>query len=318
MKKRIILLVSIVLISGYIIAGCTSSFKNNGDFNKEDLTIVTSFYPIYLHVINITKGIPNIQVMNMAQPQTGCLHDYQLTPNDLKTLDQADIFVINGGGMESFLDKSLLQLTAMDIIDASKNIELIENNDHEEDDYGHAHDHEGHEHDVNPHVWVSVTGAIEQVKAIAEELGNLDEAHKKEYHTNAKTYIEKLEQLRQEMHGVLDHVPNKNIVTFHEAFPYFAKEFELNIIGTIVTEPGSEPSAKTLAKIIEDIKKYDVKAVFAEPQYDSKAADVISREANVKLYTLDPIVTGLADENQKDQYLIVMRENLKTLEEALR
>lgn len=306
------LLINIIIISGYIITGCTSNLKNSEGFEDGGVTIVTSFYPMYLHVINITKDIHNIQVINMAQPQTGCLHDYQLTPNDLKTLDGADIFVVNGGGMEGFLDKSLSQLTAMDIIDASKNIELMENHDHGDND-----DHEGHEHDVNPHIWVSVTGAIEQVKAIAEELGNLDQAHKKEYKANANVYIEKLEQLRQEMHGILDHVPNKNIVTFHEAFPYFAKEFELNIIGTIVTEPGSEPSAKILAKIIEDIKKYDVKAVFVEPQYDSKAADVISKEANVQLYTLDPIVTGIADEDQKDQYLIVMRENLKTLEEAL-
>lgn len=313
-----ILLISILLISGFIIAGCTPNLKNSTDIKGEDLTIVTSFYPMYLHVINITKDIPNIKVINMAEPQTGCLHDYQLTPNDLKILDQADIFVINGGGMESFLDKSLSQLRAMDIIDASKNIELIEEDGHREDDHGNNHDHEGHDHDVNPHVWVSVTGAIEQVKEIAKELGGLDEVHQQTYHDNAGEYIEKLEELSQEMHRVLDDIPNKNIVTFHEAFPYFAREFNLNIIGTIVTEPGSEPSAKALAKIIEDVKKHDVKAVFAEPQYDSKAADVISKEANVKLYTLDPIATGIANEDQKDQYLIVMRENLKTLEEALR
>ena len=305
-------------MSVFIIAGCTSNFKNREDSKDGDLTIVTSFYPMYLHVINITKDMPHIQVINMTQPQTGCLHDYQLTPNDLKTLDGADIFVINGGGMESFLNKSLTQLSEMDIIEASKNIELIHNNDHEEDDHDHNYSYDGHDHDVNPHVWVSVTGAIEQVKVIAEELGNLDKAHKKEYYINASAYVEKLEQLRKKMHGVLDDIPNKNIVTFHEAFPYFAKEFDLNIIGTIVAEPGSEPSAKELSTIIEDIKKHNVKAVFTEPQYDGKAADVISKEANVKLYTLDPIVTGIADKDQKDQYLIVMRENLKTLEEALR
>ena len=312
MKKRITFVISIIMLSAYILGGCTSNLKQKSNLDNENLTIVTSFYPIYLHVINITKDIPNVQVVNMTQPQTGCLHDYQLTPNDLKTLDGADIFVINGGGMEGFLDKVVSQLEPMNVIDASKNMEFIH-----EDGHDH-HEEDDHDHEINAHVWVSITGAIQQVEEIAQQLGALDGARKKEYDANAKEYIEKLEELKGEMHAALDHVPHKNIVTFHEAFPYFAKEFRLNIVGTVVVESGDEPSAKDLAKIIEDIKQHDVKAIFAEPQYESKAAEVISKEAGVKLYILDPIVTGEAREDQIDQYLITMRENLKTLEEALR
>lgn len=322
MKKRIIFIISVVMLSAYVLGGCTGSLKQEPNPGHKNVTIVTSFYPIYLHVINIAKDIPNVQVINMTEPQTGCLHDYQLIPNDLKKLAGADIFVINGGGMETFIDKALSQLEPMDMIDASKNIEFIHEEDHHENhghDQGEVHNEEGeHDHEINPHVWVSVTGAIEQVKQIAKELGTLDEAHKKAYDENAKVYIGKLEELSREMHDVLDQVPHKNIVTFHEAFPYFAQEFGLNIIGTVVVESGSEPSAKDLTKIIEDIKEHNVKAIFSEPQYESKAAEVISKEAGVKLYTLDPIVTGEAREDQMDQYLITMRENLKTLEEALR
>ncbi len=297
MKKRVILPIGLIILSLWLMAGCTPKLEDNNQ--SKELTIVTSFYPIYLHVINITQGIPGIKVVNMTQPQTGCLHDYQLTPNDLKILDQADIFVINGGGMENFIDKAVAQIPTLEIVDASSEIEFI------------------HDHHINPHVWVSVSGAISQVSEIAKQLSGLDQAHEEAYHKNAKVYIEKLELLSQEMHDVLDHVPHKNIVTFHEAFPYFAKEFGLNIVGTIVDEPGSEPSAKDLEAIIENIKKHQVKAVFAEPQYESKSADVIAKEAKVKLYTLDPVVTGQANESQKDQYLIVMRENLETLKEAL-
>lgn len=304
------LFLSIIMLSSYMMTGCATTSIN--DIDKENLTIVTSFYPIYLHTINIVKDIPGVEVINMTKPQTGCLHDYQLAPDDIKTLGGADIFVISGGGMENFMDKVLSQLDQMPIIDASENIELIE-----EDHPGHEED-DGHDHAFNPHVWVSVSGAIEQVQQIANELGVLDSSNKASYEKNANDYIVKLESLKQEMHEGLKDITNKNIVTFHEAFPYFAKEFELNIVGTIVTEPGDEPSAKELSAVIESIKEHHVKAVFTEPQFTSKAASLISKEAGVALYTLDPVVTGETNQDSADDYINKMRENLKILEEALR
>jgi len=304
-----------------MVVGCAKPAQGNNGPDKENLTITTSFYPIYLHVINIAKDIPGIEVVNMTQPQTGCLHDYQISPDDMKTLNRADIFVINGGGMESFMDKVLSQLPQMAIIDASEHIELLEEEHHDDEHDDGENNEEEHHHEFNPHVWVGVSGAIEQVSQIAKELAILDPEHKEQYEKNADIYIGKLETLRDEMHASLDDIPNKNIVTFHEAFPYFAKEFGLNIVGTIVTEAGSEPSAKELAAVIESIIEFNVQAVFAEPQFTSKSASLISKEANVALYTLDPVVTGQTDQDQKenyDDYINTMKENLKTLEEALR
>lgn len=313
MKKRVVLFLSIIMLSAYIVSGCAKpSNSNPPDKNDENMTIITSFYPIYLHVINIAKDIPGVKVLNMTEPQTGCLHDYQLSPEDIKTLNVADVFVVNGGGMESFMDKILSQLDKMPIIDASEHIELIE-----EDHHDHDHD-DDHDHEFNPHVWVSVTGAIEQVEQIAKELALLDSANKEHYLQNASEYVGKLEELKKEMHLSLDNISNKNIVTFHEAFSYFAKEFGFNIVGTIVTETGSEPSAKELSKVIEEIKEHDVKAVFTEPQFTSKAADLISKEAGVDLYTLDPVVTSGPTLKEEDEYIKKMKENLQTLEEALK
>ena len=310
MKKGLKLFIGIIIISAYMLSGCSKP-ADEGD-SKETTKIVTSFYPIYLHTINIAKDIVGIEVINMTQTQTGCLHDYQLSPVDIKTLGEADIFVINGGGMESFMDKVLAQQADMQIINASEHIEFLEaeHEGHEEDD--------GHEHEFNSHVWVSIQGAIDQVKQIAGQLGVLDPTNKESYAKNASEYIEKLEELKREMHGSLDDIPNKDIVTFHEAFSYFAYEFDLNIVGTIVTEDGTEPSAKELSKVIEDIKKYNVKAVFTEPQYTSKAASLIAEEAGVGLYSLDPVVTSGVTLKEEDEYIKIMKENLKTLEEALR
>ena len=117
------------------------------------------------------------------------------------------------------------------------------------------------------------------------------------------------------MHDVIDIAKNKNIVTFHEAFLYFAKEFDLNVVDVIQREPGTYPSAKEVAEIIKNIKDKDVSAIFVEPQYSRTAADTISKETGVLVYELDPIVTG---QLEKDAYIETMEKNLEVLKQALR
>ena len=282
-----------------LLTGCggtnTAGGGKDGSFH-----IVTSFYPMYVATINITQGVDGVTVTNMTKPQTGCLHDYQLMTEDMKTLEKADAFVINGAGMESFLDKVVEQQKNLKIIDASKGIELLKDDDEE-----------------NPHVWLSVTDAILQVKNIAEQLKAADPKHADAYEKNAAAYIKKLEALKAEMHAELDTVPNKDIVTFHEAFPYFAKEFGLNIISVVEREPGTEPTPAELQATIEQVKKLPVKVLFTEPQYSPSAAETIARETGAKIYTLDPVVTGEANEQALNAYIDTMKKNMETLKTAL-
>ena len=282
-----------------LLTGCggtnTAGGGKDGSFH-----IVTSFYPMYVATINITQGVDGVTVTNMTKPQTGCLHDYQLMTEDMKTLEKADAFVINGAGMESFLDKVIEQRKNLKIIDASKGIELLKDDDEE-----------------NPHVWLSVTDAILQVKNIAEQLKAADPKHADAYEKNAAAYIKKLEALKAEMHAELDTVPNKDIVTFHEAFPYFAKEFGLNIISVVEREPGTEPTPAELQATIEQVKKLPVKVLFTEPQYSPSAAETIARETGAKIYTLDPVVTGEANEQALNAYIDTMKKNMETLKTAL-
>jgi len=282
-----------------LLTGCggtnTAGGGKDGSFH-----IVTSFYPMYVATINITQGVDGVTVTNMTKPQTGCLHDYQLMTEDMKTLEKADAFVINGAGMESFLDKVVEQQKNLKVIDASKGIELLKDDDEE-----------------NPHVWLSVTDAILQVKNIAEQLKAADPKHADAYEKNAAAYIKKLEALKAEMHAELDTVPNKDIVTFHEAFPYFAKEFGLNIISVVEREPGTEPTPAELQATIEQVKKLPVKVLFTEPQYSPSAAETIARETGAKIYTLDPVVTGEANDQALNAYIDTMKKNMETLKTAL-
>ncbi len=287
--KKIFLLILVLL--------CTGCGGGKSDDGK--LKIVTSFYPIYLETVNIVGDTEGVEVINLTKPQTGCLHDYQLTTEDMKTLETADIFVVNGLGMENFLDKVTKNLK---VIDASHSDEIYLIKDGEE---------------INPHVWMSITYAMAQVREIQRQLCELDPAHADKYKDNAFNYLNELSALRDEMHFALDNLPNKDIVTFHEAFPYFAAEFKLNIAGVIEREPGTEPTPQELTDTIKIVNSLPVKVLFTEPQYSPKAAETIARETGAKIFTLDPITTGDANFENKDDYKNKMRQNMKTLTEAL-
>lgn len=312
MSTKPVKLLSLLLLSLLLLSGCGSNSETKptvsqpkesstlGNTTEKPLTFAASFYPMYIFTLNVTKDMPNVKVVDMTLPTTGCLHDYVVTPTDMKNLEGAQYFIINGAGMESFMDKVISQMPNLKIIDSSKGIQLIKGAGDEGD---------------NPHVWVSITNAITQVKNIADQLSALDPANAAEYQKNTNDYIQKLEAERTKMHQALDGVKNRDIVTFHESFPYFAKEFNLNIAGVIEREPGSEPSARELDETIDKVKSLNVKALFAEPQYSSKAAATIANETGAKVYTLDPVVTGPMND---DAYINIMDNNLKTLQEALK
>lgn len=300
MRFRNIFLV-LLAIGSILLAGCGAQ-PGTKDAEKAEggFRIVTSFYPMYIDAINITRGVDGVTVTNMTKPQTGCLHDYQLTTEDMKTLEKADAFIVNGAGMENFLDKVIKAQKGLTVIDASRGIPLLEE-----------------EGEKNPHVWLSISRDIEQVKNIAEQLEEADPAHADAYAANAKAYIEKLTSLQAKMHASLDNVPHKEIVTFHEAFPYFAEEFGLKIIGVIEREPGSEPTPEELEQTIAQVKQLPVKVLFTEPQYSPSAAETIARETGAKIYELDPVVTGEATPAAMDAYLDAMRKNMEVLQQAL-
>ena len=153
MKKKGLVL---FLLSALLFTACGTEKNKTEETDK--LTVVTSFYPVYLLAQEIVQGAEGIRLENMAQPQTGCLHDYELSISDMKLLETADIFIINGGGMESFLEQALERYPELTVVDTSEGIALLEEEEHhhhhhhhhhhdeEECECGHDHDHEHHHH----------------------------------------------------------------------------------------------------------------------------------------------------------------------------
>lgn len=262
------------------------------------LTIVTTFYPIQIAVLNLVAGVNGVRVINLAAPSTGCLHDYQLTPRDRAVLSRADLVVANGAGMESFLGNLTGFRPAPRIINASAGIDLLV--------VGGV---------TNSHVWISPSRHIRQVRAITGGLVEWDPPHAGLYRVNAARYEMQLEALKAKIGRELAELKVRDIITFHEAFPYFADEFGLRVAAVIEREPGTEPSAGELAALIRQVKASGVKALFVEPQYPSKPADSIARETGARVYQLDPVVSGPVATNA---YLNLMELNLIQLRRALK
>ena len=269
--------------------------------------------------LNIVDGVEGIEVDCMAEVQVGCLHDFKLSTDNMRDIEKSDGFIINGAGMEGFIEDIANRVDGLHIIDSSTGINLLaDGHHHDEDEHEHDHEHEDeHNHDhgeYNAHLWVSVANYIKQVENITEGIIKIDPAHEKEYRRNSKEYIAKLTKLQNEMESGLANISDRNIITFHEAFDYFAEEFNLNIVSVIEREPGSEPNAKDLASIIDLTNETGVEALFVEPQYPDTSADIIAAETDAKVYTLDPGVSG---DMNKDAYITMMQENLKVLQKAL-
>lgn len=266
--------------------------------DPDGLSIVTSFLPMYIFTANLIDGIEGISLSNMAAPETGCLHDYQLLPSDLVKLTAADLLVINGAGMEGFLSDLAERAGELPIIEASQGIGLL-----------NSADGTG-----NPHVWLSVRKAISQVHNISQGLQKASPAHAAAILANEQAYVARLEQLHARFTAALKPLAGSRIITFHEAFPYLADEYGLTIAAVIEREPGSEPAAAELAATIDLIRAEKIKALFAEPQYSTKVAETIARETGAVIYTLDPVVTG---ELAAGTYEKVMEKNLQVLLQAL-
>lgn len=300
MKKltaALLLLVLIISVTGCGVIPLSSQKTSSQAPQPGKYQIITSFYPLYIMLLNITADIEGVTVTNLTRNETGCLHDYQLSPGDMQKLQGADVLVVNGANMESFMDKVMAQYPQIPVVEATKGLELIM-----------------HDGEPNPHLWVSIAGAIKQVDSIGRQLAVLDPVHGQAYLDNSQVYMSKLKQLGLDMHQVLDTAPSRQIATFHEAFVYFASEFDLEVVAVVEREPGSEPSAGELAEIIEVMKESEVAAVFTEPQYPTTVAETIASESGVPVYALDPAVSGPED---RDAYLRIMRHNLEVLKEAL-
>ena len=276
----------------------------------DTLRIVATTYPVYLFATAVTEGAEGVEVSLLVNQQTSCLHDYTLTVADMKAIEGADVIVMNGAGLEDFLDDAL-SASAAQIIDCSQGIALLP-----------AQGHEGHDHDAeyDPHIWMDAGCVSSMLQQISRGLGELDSVNASLYTQNEQAAQTALAEAEKGWQEALAPYRNRSIVTFHDGFQYFAGALGLTIFKAIEEEEGATASAQELQEIIDAIQitqEYDLGTmpIFTEVNGSTASADTIAREVGCQVYQLDLIMSGSGTGLQP--YLDAMQKNVDTLAEAL-
>lgn len=292
-------LIGIVIISVIVILIVLNINRNNKKEVDDGKTkIVTSFYPMYIIAENITEGANNIELVNMADVNVGCLHDYTLTTEDMKKVEDADIFISNGLGMENFIDKILESNSDMQVIDSSVDVTNLISDDNE----------------VNGHIWTNIDNYIKQVESVAEGLKKVNEENAAIYDENAREYIEKLNDLKKEYSEALEILNEKKAVVLNEAFEYMGQELGLDMIVIKTDHEESTLSAEVLKNTIDRVKKENIEMIIIDKNDNKSNAETISKETGAKIFELNSGLSGTLD---KDAYINSCIENISIIQAGL-
>ncbi|MEW6220942.1 MAG: metal ABC transporter substrate-binding protein [Thermodesulfobacteriota bacterium] len=275
--------------------------------------VLCSTFPVYQITRQLAQASPALEVQLMLPAAAGCPHDYALTPQDLRKLGGADLFIINGQGLEEFLDDVRRASPGLAIADSSGGItDLLPYTGEGDDALDEDHNHGG----MNPHLFASPRMRATIAWNIATALGKLDPAGAADYQTRAKAYAEKMEALAGDLAALGTRLANKRVVTQHGVFDYLARDMGLEVVAVVQAHPGQEPSAAEMLAIVRTAREKKAGAVFTEPQYPDRVGQAIAREAGIPAATLDPVATGPEDA-PPDHYETMMRQNMRTLERVL-
>ena len=258
--------------------------------------VAATTLPVYEFTVRLCEGT-GIAVTRLITEQVSCLHDYSLKTEQMRAIEGAQLIVINGGGLEDFMEDILAD---KQIVDSSKNMDLSCS----------AHEHEGHTHHHDPHFWLSPVHAKEMVHNIALGLMDSFPEHYDAFAINEEILFKELDALDRYGKEQLAGISSRKLITFHDGFSYFAESFDLEILRSVEEESGSEASAQELIELIKLVENEHLPAIFVERSGSTSAAEIIAAETGAKIYTLDMAMAG-------DSYFTAMHHNINTLKGAL-
>jgi ABC-type Zn uptake system ZnuABC Zn-binding protein ZnuA len=252
------------------LSACAGTSPGLAPSSPGDLNVVATTTQVGDFTRNVVGDTPGVTVTQLIQPNQSA-HSYDPSAADLTALARADVLVINGAGLEGWLndaiDASGFHGTT---IDTSAGLSI---------DNG------------NPHIWTSVPNAEHMARTIAEGLATAEAAHAAAFQANAAAYGDKLAALDAWIHSSIDPVPaaERLLVSNHDAFVYFTAAYGVTFVGSIIPsfDDNAEPSAAEIDTLVGQIKKTGVKAVFSEASINPKAANTIATEAGVMVYSGD-------------------------------
>lgn len=299
LKSRLLLI--LCLSAAVMISSCTA--KSN---QKKTVNVVASILPVADFVRHV--GGEYVSVETLVPPNISP-HVFEPTPRELKLVSGADLLVVVGLGLEFWKDK-MVEASAnprMRVLDLSSGVgEIIGSDEHDE---GHG---AGGGKYGNPHIWLSPRIAEKSVDEICRALSEIDRAHAAVYQKNAAVYRSELEALDREITEKVRTFKDRRFVSQHAAWVYFARDYGLEQVGAIETTPGKEPTPVEIKNLVALLKRIKAKAVFTEPQFSPKAAEVLAEECGISVLTL-----SLMGAPPKYDYIEMMRYNVNEIAKAL-
>lgn len=289
MKKRVILFFLFLLT----FTGCSK---------RQTAQIVATTAPVYTFTSALCRGT-DLEVTQLVTESVSCLHDYTLKVDQVKAAEAAQWVIVNGAGLEDFLDGVI---SREKVIDASCGISLLCEDEHSEE----AHHENDHHHEEDPHIWLDAKNALVMANNICKGLCEAYPQWQDTFHKNNTQLMSQLSNLDTYGKKALDDVSTRELITFHDGFSYLAQGYGLEILEAMEEESGSEASAKDLIALIGTVRSYALPAVFTEVNGSPSAASVISRETGCNVYPLSMAMQGDYFEN--------MYWNFDTLKEALK
>jgi len=301
----------LVLVFG-LAAACPAPGAPSGK-----LQVLTSILPVYCLAAQVAGDAAEVQ--SLLAPGVDA-HDFQFTPRERRQFDRADLVVINGLGMEPWLDRLRRSDGAKPILECTAGLELrlIRGGLASHRSQASASPAPGQAEAgaaPNPHVWLDPSLAMAMVTNILVAMQKADPPHAETYAANAAACVTRLRRLDQEIRDGLASLTHRHLVTQHDAFPYFARRYGLTIAGVLEEFPEVAPTAKHLAALKQTIRATGVRALFTEPVHAAKLARQFAADLNLRVAPLDPLETG---ELTASSYEEGMRRNLRSLQSALR
>jgi ABC-type Zn uptake system ZnuABC Zn-binding protein ZnuA len=293
----VLLVAAVVILS----AGCQAPGPAPSDGRITVVATTTVFADL---VSNVGGDLVSVSAL---VPKNGDVHTFEPRPSDIRAVAQAQLLVMNGLGLDDWLERTISNASAggtplLKLGEGLPGVTLLP---------GETPDTQ------NPHLWMDVAYAELYVNRIADSLAQVDPPHAAAYHRQAAAYNAQLQSLDAEIRARIASIPeaNRRIVTFHPAFPYYARAYGITVVGTAVQAPGQEPSAQYTAQLIDEIRSEHVRAIFSEAQFPPNLVDQLSAETGVK------VVANLYDGSLGDapvtSYIAMLRWDTQQIADAL-
>ena len=313
MKKTIML----IFMSLLLLSGCSNNASNETqeiDTSKK-IKISASTYPMYYIANEIGKD--NID-LNVLVPMGVDPHEYELSLKQTKELEDTDLFLYNGSGLEHWGEKvsDNMKSKSKKVMKASEHVDLLDiEEDHHDSQSAHNENIHG---DKDPHIWLVPTNVDKIAKELTQQLKDLDGKNSDIYDKNYAELSDKLKTLDDKYENELKNKKTNTILVSHKAFAYLANRYKLEQIAVTGISPDAEPSPKSISKLIDITKEKNIEYIFFEVLSSPKSVEMIAGEANLEVLTLNPI-GGITKEQFEDgvDYIDIMEENLVNLKKAL-